>query len=66
MNIPPELVPRLLYALEIAHGNAVEIYYDSKEKLAGYKPIRLESLRQDAEEIGAVLDAIRELRGDHE
>ena len=66
MNIPPELVPRLLYVLETAHENAVEIYQDANQKLAGYKPIRIESLRQDAEETGEVLDAIRELRGDHE
>ena len=64
MNIPPELQDRLIEVLRTAHDNAVEIHQDAQERYKGYKQHRIDEMKIDADEAGAVLDAVLELKGE--
>jgi hypothetical protein len=64
MNIPPELEDRLIEVLRTAHDNAVEIHQDAQERYKGYKQARIDALAAEAKEVGMVLDAVLELKGE--
>jgi hypothetical protein len=64
MNIPPELQDSLIEVLRTAHDNAVEIHQDEQERYKGYKQHRIDALGEEAEEVGRVLDAVLELKGE--
>ena len=64
MNIPLELQDRLIEVLRTTHDNAVGIHQEAQERCMGYKQHRIDALGEEAEEVGRVLDAVLELKGE--